>query len=488
MTSQNLKQYLLTKYSHSSSFFIGLVMIISDFLSILLSIAFGFFTINLFVSENIHFRTFINYSIYIPCFLCVFGAAGLYPAIMMPPTEQIKKTFFCSLFGFSGICLSIVAFNYNDFVLAKKFFITYSTNTALCCAFLLAVPFSVILVTSMRELFKHLYFRKQRRLIPTVVYCNGKESVYLIDRLISSKHLGYAPAVIISSDPEIQNHYPDIPVFESDKDIFPIIKDINIKVAVLLGYDVNYTSSFFTKYRYVLAFNKNNFALSNTMQLKDMAGIIGFSTTNKLSFKTNLFIKRLLELFIVILAFPFWFFIFLILFVGVKLSSPGPAIYVHKRVGKNGSLLKCLKFRSMYKNADEMLIQILSENDEMRKEWEKDRKIQNDPRVTSFGKFLRKTSLDELPQLFNVLFGSMSLIGPRPVTDSELEYYGDYADFVFSVNPGLSGMWQVSGRSDTGYEERVNFDTYYIQNWSIWLDIWILIKTIGVVLSHKGAY
>ena len=139
-------------------------------------------------------------------------------------------------------------------------------------------------------------------------------------------------------------------------------------------------------------------------------------------------------------------------------------------------------------DADKKLEEILANNPQMRIEWEKERKFQDDPRVTKFGKFLRKTSLDELPQLLNILAGQMSFVGPRPVTESELEKYGDYKDYVLSVTPGLSGMWQTSGRSDTEYEERIALDTSYIQNWSIWLDIWILIKTVYVVLKGRGAY
>ena len=142
----------------------------------------------------------------------------------------------------------------------------------------------------------------------------------------------------------------------------------------------------------------------------------------------------------------------------------------------------------MYSNSQEMLETILKTDPAMKKEWEENRKFVNDPRVTPLGKFLRKTSLDELPQLFNILAGSMSFVGPRPVTRDELEKYGDYADFILSVTPGLSGMWQISGRSDTGYEERINLDTYYIQNWSTWFDMWIIIKTVWVVLNGKGAY
>lgn len=488
MDCRDLKQHIIKTFAHSSSRSVGIVMILSDFIAILLSIAVGFFIVNIFVTENIHFRTFINYAIYIPFFIPVLAAAGLYPAIMMPPTEQIKKTFFCSLFGFCGIALSIVVFNTKKIEFAKTWFITYSTNTALCCALLIAIPVATILITSAREITKHFYFRKLKRCIPTIVYCKDKDSQKLIERLVSSKFLGYAPAVIISDDLSLQNKYTDIPVYASDNEIYPLIKELNIKVALLFGYNSDESASFFTKYRYVLTFDRNSFAVSNTMQMKDMAGIIGFSTTNKLSFKTNLFIKRIIELFLVILASPLWLPVFFILIIAVKLTSPGPALYAHTRVGKNGTVLKCLKFRSMYKDADKQLEKILAENADMRAQWEKERKIQNDPRVTGFGKFLRKTSLDELPQLINVLRGDMSLIGPRPVTESELEYYGEYADFVFSVKPGLSGMWQVSGRSDTSYDERVNFDTYYIQNWSIWLDIWILIKTVWVVLSHKGAY
>jgi lipopolysaccharide/colanic/teichoic acid biosynthesis glycosyltransferase len=142
----------------------------------------------------------------------------------------------------------------------------------------------------------------------------------------------------------------------------------------------------------------------------------------------------------------------------------------------------------MYKNSQEMLEQILATDPVRRAEWEKDRKFLDDPRVTAFGKFLRKTSLDELPQLWNIFTGDMSFVGPRPVTESELEKYGEDADYVLSVTPGLSGMWQISGRSDTGYEERVSLDTFYIQNWSVWLDLWIIIKTVWVVINGKGAY
>ena len=146
------------------------------------------------------------------------------------------------------------------------------------------------------------------------------------------------------------------------------------------------------------------------------------------------------------------------------------------------------KFRSMVVGADEILKEYLANNPEARKEYKKYKKLKKDPRITKVGEFIRKTSLDELPQLWNIFVGEMSFVGPRPVTKDELEKYGSNADYILTVTPGLSGMWQISGRSDTGYEERINLDTYYIQNWSFWLDLWIIIKTVWVVIKGKGAY
>ena len=243
-----------------------------------------------------------------------------------------------------------------------------------------------------------------------------------------------------------------------------------------------------TSYRYTIFVSQNQTFFTATQQLKDIAGIIAFASIHNLTFKGNLIIKRLMDVTAILITMPIVLPVVIILAIMTKCTSKGPIFYGHKRIGKNGKEIKCWKFRSMCVNSQEILEQILANDPVRRAEWEKDRKFQDDPRVTKFGKFLRKTSLDELPQLFNILFGDMSLVGPRPVTEPELVKYGKYKDYVLSVVPGLTGLWQVSGRSDTGYEERISFDTYYIQNWSIWLDIWILIKTVWVVLKGKGAY
>jgi len=176
--------------------------------------------------------------------------------------------------------------------------------------------------------------------------------------------------------------------------------------------------------------------------------------------------------------------------IAIKLTDRGSIFFGHNRVGYKGRLFKVLKFRSMYPDAEERLKKILEEDPKAREEWERTFKLKNDPRVTPIGKILRKTSLDELPQFFNVLKGDMSVVGPRPVVEEELKkYYKDKAEYYLSVKPGVTGYWQVEGRSDVdNYEERVNMDVWYVQNQSFLLDIKIILKTIWVMLTGKGAY
>ena len=165
----------------------------------------------------------------------------------------------------------------------------------------------------------------------------------------------------------------------------------------------------------------------------------------------------------------------------------GPALYRHKRVGFEGRMFGCIKFRSMDVNGDRILADLLANDADAAAEWAATQKLRNDPRITPIGRFLRHTSLDELPQLLNVLRGEMSLVGPRPVVQSELSFYGENADYYMLARPGVTGLWQVSGRSDTTYEQRVRLDVWYVRNWSLWHDLAILMKTVPVVLFRRGA-
>lgn len=168
--------------------------------------------------------------------------------------------------------------------------------------------------------------------------------------------------------------------------------------------------------------------------------------------------------------------------------SRGSVIYRHRRVGRGGQMFSCLKFRTMVPNADQVLRELLENSPELRAEWVRDHKLRHDPRVTALGRFLRRTSLDELPQLLNVLRGEMSLVGPRPVVREELLRYGRNVTTYLAAKPGITGLWQVTGRNDTDYRRRVVLDSYYVRNQNLLLDLYILAKTTGVVLGGNGAY
>lgn len=173
----------------------------------------------------------------------------------------------------------------------------------------------------------------------------------------------------------------------------------------------------------------------------------------------------------------------------LRFVDGGTVVFAHTRVGRHGEPFRCLKFRSMVPDAKEVLERLLASDPAARAEWERDFKLKDDPRVTSFGRFLRKTSLDELPQLLNVLRGEMSLVGPRPVVTAELDRYGEARVYYLQVRPGLTGLWQISGRNDVDYERRVSLDAWYVRNWTLWYDILILIRTLLVVPSRSsGAY
>jgi exopolysaccharide production protein ExoY len=204
--------------------------------------------------------------------------------------------------------------------------------------------------------------------------------------------------------------------------------------------------------------------------------------------KLSMAVKRSVDISSSLLFFAVFAWFFLVLWLCVRVTQGGPAIYRHKRVGLNGEEFECLKFRSMIKNSDEVLSHFLDTCPEAKIEWDRDFKLKNDPRITPFGRFLRKTSLDELPQFWNVLKGDMSLVGPRPVTRKELDkYYGEGAREYGRVRPGLTGPWQVSGRHAHGYSQRVAIDLHYVQSWTVVGDIKIVGQTISVVLLQDGS-
>ena len=241
-------------------------------------------------------------------------------------------------------------------------------------------------------------------------------------------------------------------------------------------------------FRHVVVIPNLGGITNSAVVARDLAGTFGVEIKHNLLSPWPRKLKRILDLCGVavggLLIGPIMVTIALL----IKLDSPGPVFYGHLRVGARGEHFRCWKFRTMRPNAERLLDEYLQNNPLLRAEWEQTQKLRNDPRVTRVGRFLRKTSLDELPQLWNVLHGEMSLTGPRPIVDAEVCKYGEVYKIYKRIKPGISGFWQVSGRSDTGYTERVAMDSYYVRNWSLWLDLYILARTVKIVLLGRGAY
>jgi len=203
--------------------------------------------------------------------------------------------------------------------------------------------------------------------------------------------------------------------------------------------------------------------------------------------RANGLAKRLIDIVGATAGLIALFPVFLTAAVLITLQDGGPPLFSHKRVGRYGRQFKCWKFRSMIRNGDALLKERLANDPAAAEEWLRTQKLTNDPRITRFGHFLRRSSIDELPQLWNVLIGEMSLVGPRPITRPELDRYGKERRYYLLVRPGLTGLWQVSGRSDTAYDARIKLDREYVERWSFLRDLWIILKTIPAVLAARGA-
>jgi Undecaprenyl-phosphate galactose phosphotransferase WbaP len=224
------------------------------------------------------------------------------------------------------------------------------------------------------------------------------------------------------------------------------------------------------------------------MRARDCGGVVGLEVRRELLRRGSRLTKRAMDFVLAAgggaLVLPWVAIVALI----VRLTSRGPAFYGHGRIGEGGRMFRAWKFRTMVENADEILEHCLEADPGLRAEWMANHKLRDDPRVTKIGKLLRQTSLDELPQIWNVIRGEMSLVGPRPIVRHEAGKYGEEFDTYRRVRPGITGLWQVSGRSETTYAERVAMDVHYVRNWSVWLDVYLLAKTVGVVLRKRGAY
>jgi Undecaprenyl-phosphate galactose phosphotransferase WbaP len=468
-----------TRYHRTTSALTAFALILADFIGVMISFGTGFFLVNAYDMSAINFKSFVTYWPYLPIFIIIFQIMHLYPGVSLAPAEELRRFTIASLMAHGGIIFS-------RYIEDEEF-------DAISIAFIISFVFSPIILMICRDIMHGILSKTHLSGIPAVIYGGGNTGRLVVDRLLHNNKTGYIPVLILDDEPG-GDDYRGIPIIH-DTSIGPeLVRRYNIKMAIIanprlkqeeLARLINYSVSAFGYNVLIPDF----FSITNIwMSVLDFDGVLGFATSHRLKMPWNLAIKRILDLGIVTLGghiiLPFLLVIALI----IKLSSPGPVLYGHTRLGLNGTPFKAWKFRSMVPDADKKLKEILEGDPKLREEWEASQKLKNDPRVTPIGKILRRTSFDEFPQLLNILKGEMSLVGPRPVVEEEVKKYGEDFRRIFSVKPGLTGLWQVSGRSDADYAERVSYDTYYLQSWSVWLDAWVLLRTPGAILWGKGAY
>jgi Undecaprenyl-phosphate galactose phosphotransferase WbaP len=480
MTFEEFVPYYRRRFRYSGSLPTAILFVLTDALALLVSFGIGFFIVNAYNLELINFKSFVTFWPYLPAFVFGFYLAHLYPGLNLAPAEEFRRFFMASFMGHLGIMIAL-------FIGVRKI---DAYTIAFCFSFIASIPALTIFRNRAREIFKAAPWWG----LPTVIFGAGKTGRLLVDRLLKHPWMGFKPAVILDDDPGQEGFCRGIPVMRGT-DLGPRIAEIcgawNAVVA-MPGVDSARLSRIIVDYvrcfRYY-AIIPDMFGLTSMwMSVRDFDGILCLQTTQRLLLPFNRFLKRVFDIILSVFGILLLSPLFALLAILVRLDSPGPVFYGHMRLGRNGAPFKAWKFRSMVSDSGRILSELLAGDPEAKLEWEREFKLKNDPRVTKIGEFLRKSSLDELPQLYNVLRGEMSLIGPRPIVAKEIEKYGSHYNLVSGVSPGVSGLWQVSGRSETDYEERVAYDTYYIQSWSVWLDLYIMFRTVGVVLGGKGAY
>ena len=466
-----------------ATFLLPLLLIAIDYIAIVSAEQAAFSLRNFLVTTNgqLHI-SWLNFWVVFPTIYLLFIA------VLHPYNRRIQ---FYKVIQqlFYAVCYASVA------VIMVLYFGQLAATTSRLFVGLLWI-FSFINLVTFRYIFKKLLEKSNIMQVPVLIIGAGKTAEILVRGISKDAGLGYKIIGFLEDNEIESNLLQKHPVLGGFEDAEAVIRKTGVQRVIIAAPGLEQEKLTSLIYR-VQPLVKSLGIIPNLVgvpmgeiEVESFFNekLMLLRVTNNLARPFNRFLKTVfdyvLTLFGTIAIFP----ILLVIAIWIYKDSPGPVIFKHTRIGKDGKPFPCYKFRSMCVDAKEKLAELLANDEEARAEWERDFKLKNDPRITKSGAFLRKTSLDELPQIFNVLRGEMSLVGPRPIIQEELERYGEYAADYLMVKPGITGMWQVSGRNDIDYSERVMLDSWYVRNWSVWLDIMLLWRTVKVVALRKGAY
>lgn len=455
------------------------LMVASD----LLALSLAWFTsiqVRRLVEEQFH--PWIYWQLYpmLGLLIITYTIVGLYPGVASSPVDELRRT---------SLSTSLIYL-----VLFATLFLRREGEIYSREVFILAWVLSIVLVLVFRSLVRLVFAPQRWWGYPVMVLGAGQTGEMVVKTLKRRPGIGLKPVLVLDDNPEKHGLLQGVPVLGGLELAPALARTRKIPYAIVAMPGVPRKRLLKLLEQYGIAFAHlliipDLFEFSSLwVSAKDMGGVLGLEVRQRLLMPGPRLAKFSIDLVATLIGGLMVLPLIILIAILIKLDSPGPVFYLQTRIGQGGESFKAWKFRTMVPNASKFLKEYLDKHPDIQAVWEKDRKLRRDPRVTRIGRFLRQTSLDELPQLWNILRGEMSLVGPRPIVDEEIELYGDKFPLYTKVIPGLTGLWQVSGRNNITYQERVNLDAYYVRNWSVWLDIYILVRTVWVVITGEGAF
>ena len=481
MKKHELSSSISIKNKHSAVL-MPVVLLVVDYVAILCAEMVSFHLRNLLVPETTLRLSWLSIHVIIPFVYIIF---------MQTHELYTRRTQFWRIMS--------EIFSVNLYSIGLLVFVMYLAQTAsqtsrLFVGLLCIFAFTFLVIG--RYIIKKVLNRVKMLQVPILIMGAGKTAALVLEYLQKDAGLGYDFIGFLEDNVPEKKVLAMMPHLGTFSDAENVIRQTGVKHVLVIAPGLKNEDVQGIVYRlqplvkrvaFIPDMGKMPLATLDMESLID-GHIVTFSFRNNLAQWYNRFLKRAFDLICttaglicispVLAAIAFW----------IYKDSPGPVIFKHRRIGRGGKEFSCYKFRSMCMDADIKLEELLEADPKAREEWHSEFKLKNDPRITKSGAFLRKTSLDELPQLINVLKGDMSLVGPRPIIKAEVPKYGRYINDFYMVRPGITGMWQTSGRNDVTYDERVQMDTWYVRNWNVWFDIVLIWRTIGVKKKKKGAY
>jgi Undecaprenyl-phosphate galactose phosphotransferase WbaP len=455
-----------------------LCLAISDLSSVVLAVLFATLIRNALTGKE-HPAVFGMTIVAAVFTMCSFVAARLYPGVCENPVDEMRRIFIAVTLAYLSLGAST--------------FISHDLSNSRLIV-LLAYLFTVLLSPLARSFTRRMFADRSWWGFPVVIMGMGDTGKHVLQTLFNQPRSGLKPVAVLDDDPtNYARHNAELTAGPLTK--CPEIaraRKISYGIVCMPHFSRDQLLSFLDQYGqcfgHVLVIPDLIGMTSLGVTVREFGGVVGLEVTHRLLRPTSRWAKRTLDLLITLSLAPFICPVVALTALLIKLESKGPIFYADVRVGYGGQRFVAWKLRSMVINGQEVLQRYLDEYPDEKVAWQMTQKLKRDPRVTMVGRIIRRTSIDELPQFWNVLLGQMSVVGPRPFLPGQTKMYGQSFELYKRVRPGITGLWQISGRNHLAFEERARLDAYGIKNWSVWLDVYILFRTIAAVITAKGAY